>query len=109
MSALNAVGWSDWSRPLRGSTQAASSLPRAPEPPTQLDSEQCDTAVLQLPPLRGGCDGDEQLELQMQPPGNPDPNPNPNPDQGSTHGEPTAPLLSGHPPQVRVRVRVRVR
>ena len=132
VSALNAVGWSDWSRPLRGTTQAASALPSAPESPTQLDSEQCDTALLQLPPLRGGCNGDEQLEVQMQPPGTtswykaPTAEPRaaaplglgqlrvPHLDphagyrfrtvarnaQGSTHGEPTEPLLSGHPPQM---------
>ena len=130
VSALNAVGWSDWSRPLRGTTQAASSLPTAPQSPTQLDSEQCDTAVLQLPPLRGGCNGDEQLELQMQPPGTTSwyraPTAEPRAEaplgqlaiphldphagyrfrtvarnaQGSTHGEPTELLLSGHPPQM---------
>ena len=127
VSALNAVGWSDWSQPLRGTTRAASALPSAPHSPTQLDSEQCDTTVLQLPPLRGGCNGDEQLELQMQPPDTTSWYKAPTAEaaplghfvvprldpyagyrfrtvarnaRGSMHGEPTEPLLSGLPPQM---------
>ena len=68
VSARNVVGWSAWSQPLRAQTRPASAMPLPPDRPTQLAVDRCDLIALELPPRRGGCSGDEELELQVQPP-----------------------------------------
>lgn len=69
MQANSKAGLGEASKPLLVDTKPATSAPKPPfEPPRLLPSslnEQCTALNLKLPPLRGGCAGDQSYTLEM--------------------------------------------